>query len=278
MQYSIGTKVNNGRFGNVYRVQKDGQVYAAKLLPKHRIDVPDNVNKAMIQREINNHKKVNGHKNIVNLVEIVEDWGNFYIIEEYCEKGDLCNYIAKNVVSEAMSKKILKDCLNGLVMCHDAGFIFGDLKPANVLVGKKDFKLCDFGGSQCAEGMYSGSTHIRGTPAFLAPEVYLHRADHGYISDMWSLGVIAYMLLYQKYPYEVRSTCTAKEFKTILRETEIDYSGKIPPEGEDFIKRCLRKDALERITPKDALMHDFLKDELENVSLEPDEARSIRVL
>ena len=83
MQYSIGNNINEGRFGRVYQVKKDGKIYAAKVLPKHRITIPDHKNFAMIRREITNHKKVSGHPNIVQLIDVVEDWGNYYLIQEY---------------------------------------------------------------------------------------------------------------------------------------------------------------------------------------------------
>lgn len=259
MQYSIGNKINSGRFGNVYRVNKDGNIYAAKILPKHRIDIPDHVNSTMIQREINNHKKVNGHHNIVKLFDVIEHWGNFFIIEEYCEKGDLNELINRKHVENEIVKKILKNCLEGLIACHQAGFIYGDLKPANILVDDHDnFKLCDFGGSDYARDLYTGSKHIRGTPAYIAPETYVFNKEHGFISDMWSLGVIAYILLYERYPFDVENKITAKEFKLQVLKNEIKYEHIIDKEAEDFIRRCLQKEADKRMTPMDALNHPFL--------------------
>ena len=260
MQYSIGTKINSGRFGNVYRVKKDGKTYAAKLLPKHKIDTPHSVNIGMIQREINNHKKVNGHRNIVELFDIVEDWGNFYIIEEYCKRGDLNAFINKYKIEEVHAQIILRDCLHGLVECHKAGFIFGDLKPANVLVADTmHFKLCDFGGTEGATGLYTGSTHIRGTPAFLAPESYIFKEEHGFISDMWSLGVLAYILLYDKYPFDIEKVCSMDEFKDKILNTNIAYEHEtLTVAARDFVQLCLQKDVMERITPENALSHPFL--------------------
>lgn len=260
MQYSIGTKIKSGRFGNVYRVRKDGQVYAAKLLPKHRIDITDKVNTAMIQREINNHRKVNGHANIVKMHEVVEDWGNYFIVEEYCQRGDLESFVNRNHVDMMLAKNILRDCLKGLHECHQKGFIYGDLKPANILIGQDmTFKLCDFGSTDGALGLYSGSAHVRGTPAFLAPEAYVHHSDHGYIVDMWSLGILAYVLIYGKYPFDVPLQCSAAEFKNTLMKCEIVLDESvIGREACDFLNLCLQKDPMKRLTPEDALKHPFL--------------------
>lgn len=257
MQYSIGSKINSGRFAHVYTVHKNNKTYAAKLLPKHRIDIPDAKNFAMINREINNHKKVNGHPNIVQLVEVVEDWGNFYLIEEYCEKGDLAGMIERQKLDDKTIKQVLIDSLHGIKKCHDAGFIFGDLKPANILVGNDSkFKLCDFGGTDAAHGLYSGSAVIRGTPIYLAPESFVFRQDHGFIVDMWSLGMLAYVMLYDRYPYDV--DCTQHELIEQVKSVEIDFVGKIPGDAEDFVRKCLEKDALKRLTPEDALKHPYL--------------------
>lgn len=266
MQYSIGTKIKSGRFGNVYRVKKDGQLYAAKLLPKHRVDIPDKQNYAMIQREINHHKKVNGHANIVKMIEVVEDWGNYFIVEEYCQRGDLEGYMNRNDIDMMLAKQILRDCLRGLIACHKGGFIYGDLKPANILIGANMvFKLCDFGSTDGAADLYSGSIHVRGTPAFLAPESYVHHSDHGFITDMWSLGILAYVLLYQRYPFDLPAKCSAAEFKHTLMNCEIVFDDSVVgKEACDFMKLCLQKDSRKRLTPDDALKHPFLS-EINNI-------------
>lgn len=256
MQYSIGNDINEGRYGRVYQVRKDGKTYAAKVLPKHRIDLPDFRNHAMIKREIANHKKVNGHPNVVKLVDVVEDWGNFYIVQEFCDKGDLSQELYKRQLPPDTSKNVLRDCLKALDTCHQEGFIFGDLKPENILLGENNFKLCDFGSSDNARDMYTGSTTLRGTPAFLAPESIVYKKDHGFIIDMWSVGILAYMLLYDKLPYDVN--CDQKGLVAQMLEHEIEYTGKLPEYGEDFIRKCLEKDVMRRMTCKEALKHPFL--------------------
>lgn len=260
MQYSIGTKIKSGRFGNVYRVKKDGHIYAAKLLPKHRIDTSDKMNTSMIQREINNHKKVNGHPNIVKFVEVVEDWGNYFIIEEYCQRGDLENYMNRNAIDMMLTKHIVKDCLRGLHECHKKGFIYGDLKPANILIGNDMiFKLCDFGSTDGADNLYKGSVHVRGTPAFLAPEAYVYNLEHGFIVDMWSLGMLTYVLLYHRYPFDLPKKCSAAEFKQTLMNCDIVFDESvIGRDACDFLRRCLQKDMMKRLTPEDGLKHPFI--------------------
>jgi serine/threonine protein kinase len=117
MQYSLDNKINNGKFGIVYKVHNNNKHFAAKILPKHRITMTNVRNIEMINREINHHKKVNNHPNIVKLIDVVEDWGNYFLIEELCEKGDLNSYMDHKLrISEIT--KILRDCLNGLIACH----------------------------------------------------------------------------------------------------------------------------------------------------------------
>ena len=260
MQYTIDSRINSGKFGTVYKVQKDGKYFAAKILPKHRIDMPKHRNSDMIKREIDHHKRVNNHSNIVKLIDVVEDWGNYFLIEDFCEKGDLDEY-ATNKLNIDDIKRVIKDCLNGLIACHKAGFIFGDLKPSNILVDDC-FKLCDFGSSHQANDLFSGCIHLHGTPAFLAPECYVHRLDDGFISDMWSLGILAYLLLYEKYPYDIEMHCSSQEFKNIVNNSEIKYEKNkitIDTSIEDFVKKCLQKDPKLRLTPENALEHQFLK-------------------
>lgn len=255
MQYSIGSKISNGRFASVYKVSKDGKKYAAKLLPKHRIDISDIHNKDMIRREIENHRFVNGHPNIVRLEDVVEDWGNYYIIQELCET-DLQHVLDTKILCDEEKKIILKDCLKGIIACHEAGFIFGDLKPSNILISEK-YKLCDFGSTDNVDGLYEGSSNHRGTPLYMAPEMVIYKKTHGKLIDMWALGMLAYVLFYEKYPYNIE--CTYKELIRQIRDVKISYMEKVSAGAEDFIRKCLEVDVYKRLTPQDALLEEFLQ-------------------
>lgn len=144
------------------------------------------------------------HPNITKIYDIIDEKENLYIVEEYCEYSDLFNYMSKNKklsVDESFIKKIVYQICSALNYLHENNIIHKNLKPENILISKEDpiqIKLSDF----AASGHYVKNKEyndIIGEPIYFSPEYIQGHCDEK--GDIWSLGIIAYNLLYMRYPF-----------------------------------------------------------------------------
>lgn len=144
------------------------------------------------------------HPNIIKLYETFEDARNVYLVMELCEGGELFDrIIEKQHFSEKEAREIFKQIAQGLAHCHANHICHRDLKPENfLLLNKSDsspIKIIDFGLSHIFEEQKEGQfnkiqmTTRAGTPYYIAPEVLAGKYDE--MSDVWSLGVILFILL-----------------------------------------------------------------------------------
>ena len=126
-------------------------------------------------------------------------FGQFYLVMEYAEKGDLVNYIEQQNNDETEAKKIIKQILNGYEEINNHGFIHRDLKPENILIMNDDtLKITDFG---FCEKMNSVSSKIVGTDGYMAPEVLMNQNLIPQQIDVFSLGVILFLLVAGEFPF-----------------------------------------------------------------------------
>ena len=148
-------------------------------------------------------------KNFQNIIKVydygqIKDrkdpyFGHYYLVMEYAEKGDLVNYIEQQNNDETEAKKIIKQILNGYEEINNHGFIHRDLKPENILIMNDDtLKIKDFG---FCEKMNSVSSKIVGTDGYMAPEVLMNQNLIPQQIDVFSLGVILFLLVAGEFPF-----------------------------------------------------------------------------
>ena len=126
-------------------------------------------------------------------------FGHFYLIMEYAEKGDLVNYIEQQNNNENEAKKIIRQILNGYDEINNCGFIHRDLKPENILIMDDDtLKITDFG---FCEKMNCVSSKIVGTEGYMPPEVLKNENLIPQQIDVFSLGVILFLLVAGEFPF-----------------------------------------------------------------------------
>lgn len=125
-----------------------------------------------------------------------------YIVTEYCEDGDLRNFIKrKRRVGEVEALKILRDIMNGFKYLCSHEIIHRDLKPANILVHNGRCKISDFGFAKNLE--FGENTILRsvvGTPLYMSPQI-LSKQSYTNKSDLWSVGLIFYEMIYGQTPW-----------------------------------------------------------------------------
>jgi len=222
----------------------------------------------LLKREIAILKEMN-HPNIIKLHEVHEDTKYLHLITELCTGGELFDrIIAKTETeeghfSERDAAKIVHSILKAIEYCHDEKNIcHRDLKPENFLFYTAEenshIKIIDFGLSR-NELPESGIMQTKvGTPYYVAPEVL--RREYTKSCDIWSIGVITYILLCGYPPFYGDSD--AQIFKSV-RAGVFDFPSPdwddISAEAKDFICALLRKNPAERLTANRALRHPWFK-------------------
>ncbi|XP_006661945.2 CDPK-related kinase 3-like [Oryza brachyantha] len=275
VKYELGKEVGRGHFGHtcLARARKGdmrGHLLAVKVISKAKMTTAISIED--VRREVKILKALSGHSNLVKFYDACEDALNVYIIMELCEGGELLDRILSRGgrYTEEDAKVIVEQILNVVAFCHLQGVVHRDLKPENFLFSTKDehspMKIIDFGLSDFIRPD-ERLNDIVGSAYYVAPEV-LHRS-YSTEADMWSIGVITYILLCGSRPFWARTESGI--FRSVLRaDPNFDDTpwSAISPEAKDFVKRLLNKDYRKRMTAAQALSHPWLRDESRPIPLD----------
>ncbi|KAJ1692686.1 hypothetical protein LUZ63_009384 [Rhynchospora breviuscula] len=267
-KYELGKEVGRGHFGHtcsgtVKKGEFKGQTVAVKIISKAKMTTAISIED--VRREVKILKALSGHQNLIKFYDACEDGLNVYIVMELCEGGELLDRILARGgrYSEEDAKSIVVQILNVVAFCHLQGVVHRDLKPENFLFTTRDesapMKLIDFGLSDFIRPD-ERLNDIVGSAYYVAPEV-LHRS-YSIEADIWSIGVITYILLCGSRPFWARTESGI--FRSVLRaDPNFDDSPwpTVSPEAKDFVKRFLNKDYRKRMTAVQALTHPWLRDE-----------------
>ncbi|XP_066355510.1 CBL-interacting protein kinase 15-like [Miscanthus floridulus] len=201
-RYEMGRLLGKGTFGKVHygRNLESNQSVAIKMMDK------DKVLKVgfseQIKREITTMRLV-AHKNIVHLHEVMATRNKIYIVMEYVKGGELFDKSGK--LTEAAAHKYFQQLISAVDHCHSRGVYHRDLKPENLLLDENEnLKVTDFGLSALSESKrQDGLLHTScGTPAYVAPEVISKIGYDGAKSDIWSCGVVLFVLAAGYLPFQ----------------------------------------------------------------------------
>ncbi|PIN02154.1 Ca2+/calmodulin-dependent protein kinase, EF-Hand protein superfamily [Handroanthus impetiginosus] len=263
--YELGEEVGRGHFGYTCSAKGKkgslkGQDVAVKVIPKSKMTTAIAIED--IRREVKILRALTGHKNLVQFYDAYEDEDNVYIVMELCKGGELLDRILSRggKYAEEDAKVIMIQILSVVAYCHLQGVVHRDLKPENFLFTSKDehspLKAIDFGLSDYVKPD-ERLNDIVGSAYYVAPEV-LHRS-YGTEGDMWSIGVIAYILLCGSRPFWARTESGI--FRAVLKADPTFDEAPWPslsPDAIDFVKRLLNKDYRKRLTAAQALSHPWL--------------------
>ncbi|XXG45728.1 hypothetical protein AAC387_Pa02g0726 [Persea americana] len=244
-KYEVGRTIGEGTFAKVKFAQntETGQSVAMKVLSKNTVLKHKMVDQ--IKREISIMKIVR-HPNIVRLHEVLSSRTKIYIILEFITGGELFDKIvSQGRLRENESRRYFQQLIDAVDYCHNKGVYHRDLKPENLLLDSQgNLKISDFGLSALPQ-QGVGLLHTTcGTPNYVAPEVLSHQGYNGAAADVWSCGVILYVLMAGYLPFE--DTDLPSLYRKI-NAAEFTCPPWFSPDARSLICRILDPNAKTRI-------------------------------
>mmetsp|Transcript_2519 Transcript_2519/g.3707 ORF Transcript_2519/g.3707 Transcript_2519/m.3707 type:complete len:361 (-) Transcript_2519:172-1254(-) len=204
------------------------------------------------------------HPNIVKMHAFYEENTHYYMVMEVLKGGELFDRIVKKqFYSEKQARDVLMVLLEAVKYIHDRNIAHRDLKPENLLLVSKDddalLKVADFGFARIVDENKLASQC--GTPGYVAPEI-LTGVSYGIEVDIWSVGVIMYILLGGYPPFhDENKTQLFKKIKKGIVVFHSQYWDHVSFDAKDLISRMLTLDVSRRITAAQALEHPWMKDD-----------------
>ncbi|KAL5758872.1 hypothetical protein ACOSP7_021483 [Xanthoceras sorbifolium] len=246
-KYEIGRLLGQGTFAKVYyaRSVRTNQSVAIKVIDKEKVLRVGLVDQ--IKREISVMRIVR-HPNVVQLYEVMATKSKIYFIVEYAKGGELFNKVSKGRLKEDVARKYFQQLINAVDFCHSRGVYHRDIKPENLLLDENEnLKISDFGLSALADcKRQDGLLHTTcGTPAYVAPEVINRKGYDGEKADIWSCGVVLFVLLAGYLPFH---DSNLMEMYRKIGKAEFRCPNWFPPEVRRLLTKILDPNPNTRIS------------------------------
>ncbi|KAF2885739.1 hypothetical protein ILUMI_20443 [Ignelater luminosus] len=275
--YDILEEIGTGAFGVVHRCRerKSGNIFAAKFIP-----VSHAMEKELIRKEIDIMNQLH-HPKLINLHDAFEDDDEMVLIYEFLSGGELFERITAEgyQMSEAEVINYMRQICEGIKHMHERNIIHLDIKPENIMCQTKkstNIKLIDFGLATKLDPneLVKIST---GTAEFAAPEI-VEREPVGFYTDMWAVGVLAYVLLSGLSPFAGENDIeTLKNVKACDWDFDEEAFNNVSEEGKDFIRRLLVKNKEKRMSAQECILHSWLSGDHSSRTEVIDQSRYMRM-
>ncbi|OWM82605.1 calcium-dependent protein kinase 26-like [Punica granatum] len=260
--YTLGRKLGHGQYGTTFLcVEKStGKKYACKSISKRKLLTVEDLED--VRREIQIMHHISGNPNVISIKGAYEDSEAVHAVMELCSGGELFDRIvSRGHYSEKKAANLARTIVSAVEACHSLGVIHRDLKPENLLfVDEKEdspLKAIDFGLSVFFK---PGDvfTDVMGSSFYVAPEILQKR--YGPEADVWSAGVIIYILLCGVPPFWAENE--QEIFEEILHGG-LDFSSdpwpNISESAKDLVRKMLVRDPKKRLTAHEVLCHPWVQ-------------------
>ncbi|XP_022146428.1 phosphoenolpyruvate carboxylase kinase 1-like [Momordica charantia] len=259
--YQVIEEIGRGRFGTVFRCtsRASGEFYAVKTIDRRRISAGDSLDAECLVNETKILHLLYSHPHILALHDLYEDEFHLHMVLDLCSSSDLHTRITLQVFSEAQAASIMSQLMQALAHCHRLGVAHRDIKPDNILFDEWDsVKLADFGSAEMFRQGEESMNGVVGTPYYVAPEV-LAGKDYGEKVDVWSAGVVLYVMLAGFPPFHGESV--AEIFHAVLR-ANLRFPSRVfhsvSPAAKDLLRKMLCKDVFRRFSAEQVLRHPWI--------------------
>ncbi|KAJ0265930.1 CBL-interacting serine/threonine-protein kinase 5 [Hirschfeldia incana] len=259
-KYEMGRLLGKGTFAKVYYGKEitSGESVAIKVINKDHVLKRQGM-MDQIKREISIMKLVR-HPNIVELKEVMATKTKIFFVMEFVRGGELFDKVSKGKLHEDAARRYFQQLISAVDFCHSRGVSHRDLKPENLLLDENgDLKISDFGLSALPEQiLHDGLLHTQcGTPAYVAPEVLRKKGYDGAKADIWSCGVVLYVLLAGCLPF--RDENLMNMYRKIFR-ADFEFPPWFSPETRRLVSRLLVVDPDRRISMAEIMRTPWIRE------------------
>ncbi len=304
--------IGMGGFGAVLAAQhkETGELVAVKKIPR----LAGYINDCDIEGEVQLLKLSGEHRYIISFYDVFKDEDYYYLVMELALGGELFDHVMNHgMLTEAESAQLMSNLLQACSFLHEQGIVHGDIKPENIILGnhKKpespsnesingtsgdsntdeiDVRLADFGTATLMDPSRNTCTisqNSRITAPYCPPEVIKQQKNNSIKpvevdikTDVWALGVILYILLYGRHPYDLDASASEEEMVERILYTHPKFSDPnwdvISPSGVDLLKNMMHQDPDQRPTCHEALSHEWFRERTGRSTIKRRVTREIR--
>ncbi|KAH0980064.1 hypothetical protein GBA52_007241 [Prunus armeniaca] len=267
-KYELGKTLGEGTFAKVKfaKNMETGKCVAIKIVDREQV-----LKHKMIKREISTMKLIK-HPNVTQMFEVMASKTRIYIVLEFIDGGELFDEIAKNGrLKEEDARRYFQQLINAVDYCHSRGVYHRDLKPENLLLDSSGrLKISDFGLSTFEQQVREdGLLHTAcGTPNYVAPEVLNNKGYEGTSSDIWSCGVILFVLMAGYLPFDEPNLIGL--YRKICK-AEFLCPSWFSSGAKKLIQRILDPNPVTRITIPEILENEWFKKDYKPAQFQEEE-------
>ncbi|KAL2932521.1 CBL-interacting protein kinase 2 [Bienertia sinuspersici] len=267
-RYELGKLLGQGTFAKVHLAKniKTSAYVAIKIIDKDKVLKAGMIEQ--IKREISVMRLVK-HPNVVQLYEVMASKTKIYFVMEYVKGGELFNKVAEGRLREDIARKYFQQLISAVDYCHSRGVYHRDLKPENLLLDENEnLKVTDFGLSALTESKrQDGLLHTTcGTPAYVSPEVIFRKGYDGAKADIWSCGVVLFVLLAGFLPFQDPNLM---EMYRKIGKAECRFPNWIPSDAKRLLVKILVPNSKTRISMAKIMENSWFRKGLDPKLLKP---------